>query len=58
MNLAEIKLAFNEVATRNDGKEILKVTDGVPLQVRNLISFKYSIAEYENSSVNVLNLFT
>ena len=51
MNLAEIKLAFNEVATRNDGKEILKVTGGVPLQVRNLISFNFSIANYEKGEL-------
>ena len=51
MNLAEIELAFNEVAIRNDGKEILKVTGGVPLQVRNLISFNFSIANYEKGEL-------
>ena len=47
----EIKLAFKEVAKRIDGKEILKVTGGVPLQVRNLISCNFSIAKYEKDEL-------
>ena len=52
MNLKEICAAFEEVVIRIDSEEILEVTGGVPLQVRNLISFKFCIDDYEGHELH------
>ena len=47
MDFKETCAAFEEVATRSNSTEIFEVTGGVPLQLWNLISFKFSIHDYE-----------
>jgi len=52
MDFKETCAAFEEVATRSNSTEIFEVTGGVPLQLKNLISFKFSIKEYERHELH------
>jgi len=52
MDFKETCAAFEEVATRSNSTEIFDVTGGVPLQLWNLISFKFSIKEYERHELH------
>ena len=54
MDLDEIKLAFEEVSTLNDCEKVLKVTGGVPWQVKKLISFTLSIDDYEEAELRTI----
>ena len=54
MDFDEIKLAFEEVSTLNDCEKVLKVTGGVPWQVKKLISFTLSIDDYEEAELRTI----
>ena len=54
MDFDEIKLAFEEVSTRNDCEKVLKVTGGVPWQVKKLIYFTLSIDDYEEAELRTI----
>ena len=49
--LVPLHILSSMLEKQKDGKEILKMTGGVPLQVRNLISFNFSIAKYEKGEL-------
>jgi hypothetical protein len=54
MDLGEICAAFEVVATQNDHERILEVTGGVPWQVKKLISFNFSVDDYEEAELCII----